>query len=97
MYGYPFTRLGGTRAPNWIYWQLMSPHVGDLVQAGLGLYLRLGGRRIADLAILSNRPYCPECGYDNSNATEKCCPECSLRIDSRETTQTSPEPVDLQE
>ena len=91
MYGDPFT-VRGVSAPDWFYWQFLSSHVGDLVQLGLGMYLLFGGRWIADLAIPSNRPYCPECGYDNSEATGKCCPECGVPIVSRVTTQTSPEP-----
>ncbi|MEE8154231.1 MAG: hypothetical protein V3T53_04645 [Phycisphaerales bacterium] len=93
MYGDPFG-VGGGRTTNWIYWQFMSPHVGDLVQLGLGLYLLFGGRWIADVAIPSNRPYCPECGYDIAEATGKCCPECGVQIVSRGTPETNPDPGD---
>lgn len=43
---------------------------------GIGLYLFFGGKWIADLAIPSNRPYCPECGYDIKGVTGTRCPEC---------------------
>ncbi len=95
MYGDPFG-VGGGRSTNWIYWQFISQHVGDLVQAGLGVYLLFGGRWIADLAIPSNRPYCPECGYDNSEATGKRCPECGVPLGSPETSETNPKSSDPQ-
>jgi hypothetical protein len=42
----------------------------------VGLYLFFGGKRLADLAIPSNRPYCPECGYDLTGSQKRICPEC---------------------
>ncbi len=95
MYGDPFS-VGSVRTPNFIYWQFMSAHVRDVVQLGLGLYLLFGGRWIADLAIPSNRPYCPECGYDNSEATGKRCPECGVPLGSREIPETDSDPSDPQ-
>ena len=88
--------FGAWGVPNWYYWNLMTDHVGDVVQLGLGLYLLFSGRWIADLAIPSNRPYCPECGYDNSEATGKCCPECGVPVVSHETRESNPDPVDPQ-
>lgn len=44
----------------------------------VGLYLLLGGRWIADVAIPSNRPYCPQCGYDLGDTVGASCPECGL-------------------
>ncbi len=95
MYRDPFA-VRGVSAPDWFYWQFLASHVRDLVQLGLGLYLLFGGRWIADLAIPSNRPYCPECGYDISEATGKCCPECGVEIVSREIPETNPDPGDPQ-
>ena len=96
MYGDPFGGTGTLTRPTTVYWDMVA-YVRAFVQLGLGLYLLFGGRWIADTAIPSTRPYCPECGYDISEATGKCCPECGVRIDSRETTQTGPEPVGPQE
>jgi len=56
--------------PYWI--SLLSGVVG----IALGLYLFFGGKRIVDLAIPSNRPYCHECGYDLTGAVGHVCNEC---------------------
>jgi hypothetical protein len=47
-----------------------------LVQVCIGAYLFFGGKRIVDLAIPSNRPYCHECGYDLTGAVGDICNEC---------------------
>lgn len=44
----------------------------------VGLYLFLGGGWITEIAIPSNRPYCPQCGYDLGNTVAGECPECGL-------------------
>ena len=43
---------------NWPYW------IGGALQFSLGLYLLLGGKWLLNRIIPSNRPYCPECGYE---------------------------------
>ena len=94
MYGDPFTNVGSVRGSDWFLWQFVLRHVGTLVQLGAGFYLLIGGRWIVDVVIPSNRPYCPECGYDISEATGKCCPECGVQIVSREIPETNPDPGD---
>lgn len=46
------------------------------VQIGLGLYLFLGGKWVADKAIPAGRPYCRECGNDLTGMEDNLCPEC---------------------
>lgn len=57
--------------PTWLGWAL---------HLAMGLYLFFGGRWIVDLAIPSNRPYCPECGYDLSSTSGSVCPECGVTV-----------------
>jgi hypothetical protein len=52
----------------------------DAAGIGIGLYLFFGGKRIADLAIPGNRPYCHECGYDLTGAAGDVCNECGTPL-----------------
>jgi hypothetical protein len=59
------------------FWEMsVPPMLMGVVQLGFGLYLFFRGDWIVNLAIPSNRPYCPECAYDLSGAATTRCPEC---------------------
>ncbi len=64
--------------PGPIGWNLFAVS-GPLIQFFFGVYLLFGGKWIANLAIPSNRPYCPECGYDLSENSGDTCPECGRK------------------
>lgn len=56
------------------------PVIGVLLQLVFGLYLFFAGQRIVDIVIPSNRPYCPNCGYDLSKSGGEHCTECGVRL-----------------
>ena len=70
------------------YWVSL---LNGLVGIGLGLYLFFGGKRIVDLAIPGNRPYCHECGYDLTGAVGNVCNECGTAF--RAATSAMPPPA----
>jgi hypothetical protein len=62
-------------------WHFLGYLIGGIGQFALGVYCLAGGKWIVDKCIPSNRPYCPECGYDlshNAHATQ--CPECGVAL-----------------
>jgi hypothetical protein len=58
--------------------RMFLPAVGSLFHLCAGLYLFFGARRVADLAVPANRPYCPECGYELTGNLGPVCPECGV-------------------
>ena len=70
--------LGGLRTDFWISFGIQS--FGYLFQFGLGIYLIAGGEWLVSKCIPSNRPYCPECGYDLSNSSTDWCAECGIDL-----------------
>lgn len=66
-------------------WYVSS--IASLITPAIGLYLFFSGKWITNLAIPSNRPYCPECGYDISHNPTSACSECGTRL-------KAPEPLD---
>jgi hypothetical protein len=69
-------QFAGTQ--QWWYY-ILQPAAG-LVQMGIGAYFFFGGEWIVNRAIPSNRPYCPECGYDLSKSRSERCPECGVTL-----------------
>ena len=65
---------------DYISWSIgIGPILGHGVGIVIGLYLLSGGRWIVDRVIPSNRPYCPECGYDLTHLpSDYRCPECGV-------------------
>lgn len=51
-----------------------------LVKTLIGIYLLLYGGLLLNLCIPSNRPYCPECGYELRGSVGVKCPECGCRL-----------------
>lgn len=70
--------------PGWTLGQQMAWIVPQALQwvvsIAVGLYLVFGGSWIVNMCIPSNRPYCPECGYDLSKSSGANCPECGVAL-----------------
>ena len=62
-------------------WSSCSMIAEAVAKMGIGAYLFFGGQWIVNHAIPSNRPYCPECGYELTGlpAGSKC-PECGVAL-----------------
>ena len=62
----------------------------EMIQFAFGLYLFYGGKAIINRVIPSNRPYCPECGYDlsHANANAEKCTECGVTLPRRDAAAT---------
>jgi len=54
--------------------------VSSLASAGIGLFLLLASDWVVGLLIPSNRPYCPNCGYELTGNTRPQCPECGVDL-----------------
>jgi len=61
----------------WYYVSAFGPPIGNV---GLGLYCFLGGTWVVNRIIPSNRPYCPECGYELTGLVRNRCPECGTPL-----------------
>jgi hypothetical protein len=67
--------------PEWLSIALTLMPSG--LQSAFGVYLLAGGGWIIDKCIPSNRPYCPECGYDLTHTKSEACPECGTAAPRR--------------
>jgi hypothetical protein len=76
------SRISPRDSIGWTVTQGVSSAAAPVFQLAVGLYLFFGGRRIADLALPSNRFYCPECGYDTTGSEGLICPECGTHRQS---------------
>ena len=72
-FGSAYSRMAGS---SWIE-QDISMLVEEVLEVCVGLYLFSRGNWIIDRIIPSNRPYCHECGYEQTGLpAEGICPEC---------------------
>jgi len=66
-----------------IFWRVVLSQLGiqSGISLGLGIYLFFRGQWVVNLAIPSNRPYCPHCGYDLKGREHgRHCPECGVGL-----------------
>jgi len=74
------THLAGySTGPHWAL-HLAATCAGPVAYLCVGTYLFLGGAWLVDHAIPSNRPYCPECGFDLTRNASPLCPECGTAL-----------------
>lgn len=59
---------------------LYGGFIGSVARIAIGAYLLFGGARLVNFCIPSNRPYCPQCGYDVREAGNEKCPECGVQL-----------------
>ena len=79
---YFMAAAGRGSVPPWMptWFDALLVLLPGLVQVALGLVVLLRTHWIADWIIPSNRPYCPECGYDLSMNDGEHCTECGVRL-----------------
>ncbi len=79
--------VGGARGL--VLWHYLSMVGSPVVQICLGCYLFFAGTWVVNKIIPSNRPYCPECGYELTGLTGPRCPECGTQLPPGWTQQPS--------
>lgn len=58
----------------------LSAAVGSGAMLVAGLVMLLASNALANLLIPSNRPYCPNCGYELTGMRSGKCPECGVEL-----------------
>lgn len=83
--------VNGYYAGDWsmFLWEISGALIGAPMLL-VGFYLFYRGEWIVSEAIPSNRPYCPDCGYDLSTIVSTVCPECGAALPTRPATSASP-------
>ncbi len=72
------TPYGGIQ-PEWL--AVLLHILAPFLQVLIGLYLLLDGKWLLERIIPSNRPYCPNCGYDLSESGQpQACSECGVEL-----------------
>lgn len=65
--------------PEWL--AILLHLLESVIKVAIGLYLLLDGKWLLDKIIPSNRPYCPDCGYDLSESgNPAACSECGTKL-----------------
>jgi hypothetical protein len=58
----------------------LSAMAASLAALLAGLFLLLASNWLVSLLIPSNRPYCPNCGYELTGMHGNECPECGVEL-----------------
>ena len=66
--------------------------VSSLVSIGIGFFMLFASDWLVGKLIPSNRPYCPNCGYELTGNTSQYCPECGVDVQSLGLTQPEHQP-----
>ncbi|MBX2850439.1 MAG: hypothetical protein KTR15_01690 [Phycisphaeraceae bacterium] len=61
----------------------LSAAVGSGAALVAGLVMLLASNWLANALIPSNRPYCPNCGYELTGMRGNDCPECGVQLPQR--------------
>ncbi len=69
-----------TSATSTLWYFRLSGLIQGLLKTFLAIYLFFGGTWVVNKIIPSNRPYCPECGYELTGLVRNRCPECGTPL-----------------
>jgi len=77
---FSLSTIGSPAGRVWSAWDMVSMLSSPICYLGVGCYLFLGGTWVVNKIIPSNRPYCPECGYELTGLVRNRCPECGTPL-----------------